>query len=290
MQFNDFYSPTGNLQTGWPQTNVIGFNGNISIDPWLVCPPNGDYHLLTGSPCIDNGTNGLPVILPDDFEGNPRILTGHSNNAPVVDMGAYEFNPRNAPTPCMFIDCQTDLVIYTAAGQSSVAINFPAPAATPSATLTSAPPSGSMFLGGTNLVTWTATYGTNSVSCSFNIVVIVAPSITRQPQSVNIPAGQPFTLSVGVAGTPPMSYQWLFQGNAIRGEIGPTLTITNTQAANDGIYSVLVDNAAGSITSSLIRVRVLPAKPSIVSNPSSLNVPAGTNAVFNVVASLSLVR
>jgi len=109
------------------------------------------------------------------------------------------------------------------------------------------------FFGGTNVVTCTANYGTNSVSCSFNIVVIVAPSITQQPQNVTVSAGQSFSLSVDVAGTLPMSYQWLFQGKIINGANTSTLTITNAQSINDGVYSVFVYNDAGSTNSSFAR-------------------------------------
>jgi hypothetical protein len=44
----------------------------------------GDYHLQSGSPCIDIGDNS--VVEPDatDLDGNERIIDG------IVDMGAFE--------------------------------------------------------------------------------------------------------------------------------------------------------------------------------------------------------
>ncbi|MBM4431327.1 MAG: hypothetical protein FJ026_13440, partial [Chloroflexi bacterium] len=57
--------------------------GNISQDPWFVDGPSGDYHLQSGSPCIDAGTaDGAPAT---DFEGDPRPW-GFG-----VDMGADEY-------------------------------------------------------------------------------------------------------------------------------------------------------------------------------------------------------
>jgi alpha-tubulin suppressor-like RCC1 family protein len=271
-------------QTLYAGQDLTGTNGNISANPWFACQPSGDFHLLAGSPCIDAGTNvaQLPAV---DFDGNPRILAGNSNNVLIVDMGAYEFNPSNPPVPCMFINCQTDIVTNTAPGQNSLVVNFPTPTdATPVATVICSPPSGSTFFGGTNVITCTATYGTNTVSCSFNIIVIVAPSIIQQPQNTTVSAGQSFTLSVGVSGTLPMSYQWLYQGNAITSATNSTLTVVNAQAVSDGVYSVFIQNLAGSTNSSLARVRVLPAKPTIVTNPASLNVLAGSNVVLNVTA------
>jgi hypothetical protein len=45
---------------------------------------SGDFHLSSGSPCLDAGDDSK--IQPDwlDFDGRPRLLGGH------VDMGAYE--------------------------------------------------------------------------------------------------------------------------------------------------------------------------------------------------------
>lgn len=66
--------------------------GNIDADPQFVDLDGGDYHLGSGSPCIDSGTsdeNGLP---DHDIEGNPRP------QGLEYDMGAYEAPPcREAP-------------------------------------------------------------------------------------------------------------------------------------------------------------------------------------------------
>jgi parallel beta-helix repeat protein/predicted outer membrane repeat protein len=51
-------------------------------DVWL----DGDYHLLTGSLCIDTGDpNYIAEPNETDLDGNPRVICGR------IDMGAYEF-------------------------------------------------------------------------------------------------------------------------------------------------------------------------------------------------------
>ncbi len=65
------YAPAGNYVNYPDQTNL---NGNISADPLFVNPANGDYHLGTGSPCIDGGFS-IPEFL--DMDGTRN------------DMGAY---------------------------------------------------------------------------------------------------------------------------------------------------------------------------------------------------------
>ncbi len=60
-----------------------GGQGNTSEDPLFARREDGDYHLLSGSPCIDNGDNWATTGEPD-LDGQPRIING------TVDMGAYE--------------------------------------------------------------------------------------------------------------------------------------------------------------------------------------------------------
>ncbi len=85
-------------------------NTNIDLDPTFQGPV-GDYHLTRGSPCIDAGDNDAVQpdladldadsdvfeLTPHDLDSSKRFVddphsddTG-SGDAPIVDMGAYEF-------------------------------------------------------------------------------------------------------------------------------------------------------------------------------------------------------
>ena len=80
------------IEGGW------GGPGNVERDPLFVDPDNGDFHLSSGSSCIDAADNtALPVDITTDLDGNRRFVddpktkdTGNGE-APIVDMGAYEF-------------------------------------------------------------------------------------------------------------------------------------------------------------------------------------------------------
>ena len=84
----------------------------------------------------------------------------------------------------------------------------------------------------------------------------IAPSITAQPQSQTISQNTATTLSVTATGTPPFTYQWLFDGTNIAGATGSSYTITSAQLGNAGSYSVVVSNVANSVTSSVFIVTV----------------------------------
>ena len=56
--------------------------------------------------------------------------------------------------------------------------------------------------------------------------------------------------SVTATGSPPLSYQWNFNGTNIVGATNTTLMLTNVQASQAGNYQVLVTNLFGSLLSS----------------------------------------
>ena len=126
-------------------------------------------------------------------------------------------------------------------------------------------------------------YGTVTSTVA-HVVVLTAPAISQQPTGTNVLAGGPFSLSVAATGSEPLTYQWLFENVNIPGATNVTLVISNAQAANEGIYQAVVQNPAGTVTSTVALVRVEPAGPSIFSGPNSLVVPAASNAVFSVAA------
>jgi len=80
--------------TGYGGSGTIDDSNNcIHDDPQFVDAANGDYHLKSTSPCIDEGNNSLvPSGVDKDLDGNQRVVDGGSGTA-VVDIGAYEYQP-----------------------------------------------------------------------------------------------------------------------------------------------------------------------------------------------------
>jgi hypothetical protein len=96
-----------------------------------------------------------------------------------------------------------------------------------------------------------AAYSGASLKASFSTTSGTPPTITTQPQSRSVSAGQTATFSVAASGTAPLSYQWLRNGTALAGATSAAYTTPATTAADNGAtFSVRVSNAYGSVTSS----------------------------------------
>lgn len=80
-------------------------------------------------------------------------------------------------------------------------------------------------------------------------VVAQPPVIAAQPSGGTAYASSSFTLAVSVQGTPPFAFQWLFNGQPLPGRTASQLVLTNLVADQEGAYSVVVTNVAGSVTS-----------------------------------------
>jgi hypothetical protein len=68
--------------------------------------------------------------------------------------------------------------------------------------------------------------------------------IITQPQNQTVQQGATVSLGVVAHGLAPLSYQWYFNGTTLLpGATSATLTLTNVQAGQSGIYSVTVSNS-----------------------------------------------
>ena len=98
------------------------------------------------------------------------------------------------------------------------------------------------------------------------LTVIVPPSITQEPNNATVEIGQTYSNSVTVAGTPPLAFQWYFNGQPLSGKTTNILVIANVQTNNAGEYFVSVTNSCGTVTSRVATLTVTIPPPFIIPN------------------------
>jgi hypothetical protein len=125
----------------------------------------------------------------------------------------------------------------------------------------------------------------NQASNAATLTVDVPPSITAQPASRTVNAGQTTTFSVAATGTGALSYQWKQNGAPVGGATSASYTTPATVASDNGAsFTVTVTDISGSVTSNAATLTVN-GPPSITGQPASETVPAGQTATFSVTAS-----
>jgi len=88
-----------------------------------------------------------------------------------------------------------------------------------------------------------------AVSVPVVINVLLPVTIVKQPLPRSADLGKTARFKVAAKGSAPVTYQWLFEGSPIPGEIKSSLAVVNVQSNLLGNYSVRVTNPAGSIES-----------------------------------------
>jgi hypothetical protein len=92
-----------------------------------------------------------------------------------------------------------------------------------------------------------------------DVTAFVAPSISTQPGAVTVYEQRPASFTVSSSGTPAPTYQWQKSAVNIAGATTNTYTIPSVTVADAADYRVVVQNVAGSITSSVAHLTVLAA-------------------------------
>ena len=105
-----------------------------------------------------------------------------------------------------------------------------------------------------------------------------APVIAVQPAGTNVDAGAKVTFTVGVLGSPTLKYQWQSNGTnlvndstaGVSGATTATLTLSGVQPWRAGLYSVIISNAAGAVTSAPAPLVI----PPVLTLAEALDAPA----------------
>lgn len=160
-----------------------------------------------------------------------------------------------------------------------------------------------VFMSDNGGMTWTntgpASGAWSGVACSADGTRVVAvsqgpmftgffprsgPSVQASPNNQVALAGSAAQVASTTVGPGPMSYQWYFGGAIISGATNALLTFTNLQFSQSGPYSVQVSNHFGISLSAPVNLTVMPASPTILTQPADRVVALGHTGSFLVTA------
>jgi len=114
------------------------------------------------------------------------------------------------------------------------------------------------------------------------MLTVIDPVITAQPVSRTNHAGSTAVFSVQAQGTAP-DYQWYKKGVPVSGGTQTELVLAGVTEGDAGVFSVVVSNAYGSVSSTAATLTVWDP-PVITTVPADGTNLAGTTAVLSVEA------
>jgi hypothetical protein len=125
-------------------------------------------------------------------------------------------------------------------------------------------PSAALLPGSTNRVV--VTYGSNGTPAieerrEWSFVTATLPTITSEPVDRSVVTGSTVAFQATVQATPPLTLQWRRGTVDLAGETNATLTLTNVQPAQAGLYTLVAQDAIGEVTSRAARLEVRGALP-----------------------------
>jgi hypothetical protein len=220
----------------------------------------GVYDVVVTNPCgsLTSSTAAIGVNVPVSITAQPVGVFANPNTAIQLSVTATGTAPRTYQwrKNGIVIDGATDAQLSLPAAQPGDA--------------------GAYDVVVSNVV--------GSVTSTAASVAINTPiTVTSQPQGAALSPGAKIALSVSVAGTLPVSFQWRQNGVPISGATSATHTVSSTQISGPTGFDVVLTNVVGSVVSEVAFVSAnVPA--AILEQPVALTVNPGADAVFNVVA------
>jgi hypothetical protein len=116
------------------------------------------------------------------------------------------------------------------------------------------------------------------------------PRILTPPQAQIVALGSDVTFSVTATGEAPLAYEWRFNDQVVAGSGLASLTLTNIQMANLGVYSVRVSNGSGAVISdgAVLSVGPLLSRPRLEADLLQLSVLVAPDRAYRVQFSTNL--
>ena len=119
----------------------------------------------------------------------------------------------------------------------------------------------------------------SATSSNAVLTVLVPPTIVEDLSDEYGVSGHPVTFHVKAVGTETMKYQWRKAGRVIRGATNTTYTISSVKRTDVAVYSVVINNPVGKVTSANAALKLVVA-PTFTLQAGSRTATNGTTTVF----------
>ena len=222
--------------------NSIFFNSGLGIDLGTIGVQAND------SLDADTGANNLqnyPVITNSMCDGTNTVVQGTLDSAPST-VFRIEFYRNNVCDSTGYGQAKTYIGSTNVITSASGIVSF-------KATIPTGPIAG-------QYITATATdpaFNTSEISGCSVVNGVQMPTILAPLGGLLGILGQPLTLSIDVAGTQSLKYQWRLNGTPILGATNALYSILSLLPINAGAYSVVVYNGLGAAHSEPALVGIL---------------------------------
>ena len=233
-----FIGHTAHTSSGATHTLTINVSGSgtVTRNPTNSVYPSGATVILTALPAA----NWLFAGWSGDASGLLNPLNVLMNSNKIIHTA--------------FVPIPNYTLTLTTNGSGAITLSPPGGIYPSNSTVQAQaiPEAGWVFLNWSGDADGSANPITMLMNTHRNIVANFAqlPQITVQPQSVTVALGGHASFNVTAVGTEPLSYQWSFNNAPINGANASSLVISNVQTTSAGIYSVVISNMLGHITSS----------------------------------------
>lgn len=230
--------PTPALQWRRDGTNLAGAAASSLVIPNAQAADSGTYSLVASN-AAGSVTNSLTLTVsagdvPPSIVGPTDQTVVQSSNA------AFSASVSGLPVPTLHWRVNSEDI------PGATGLSF---------TVTNAQYSQNGFVYSL-VASNSAGLATNSAS----LFVLVPPAISQQPTNLTVAAGSPANFAVGASGVPPVKYQWRKNGSPIANATNASYAIASAAGADNGaVFSVVISNSVGSLTSSNATLTVLSA-------------------------------
>ncbi len=220
----------------------------------------GSYHAVSGASAI---------VQP--YSVNAQVGTPYNRQLTTSGQTAHSWSANTAPLGSAVFPLTPGLWLTNSNGRIG---GTPTAAITTNITISAWENSGNRGASISAVFTFTVTNGA---------AIVIAPTISRQPQSQTNYVGAAADFSVAASGTAPLGYQWRLNGVPISGATASNYSRINLQTNDAGNYSVVVTNAAGTVTSSNASLTVLVSSADVaVSCTGPGGVSAGAAVTYTI--------